>query len=218
VTTVPRVITRPTPAEWRMAFQLVYYEQTRHASTDGAFSVCWAQWALETARGSRCMNFNIGNIMPGGRWAGDTVLLQTWEMIAGKRVDMTEAFRAYPSLVAGMRDYIAFLRRPSYVRAWAAIEAGDAGLFGHVLKLLGYYTAPEADYVGGLRALAAEALRGVGPARPTLVVLSEAEQAEHDAAEQAAGESLPWASYDPATLGDHLVVPSTCHDVPMAAV
>jgi hypothetical protein len=58
-------------------------------------------------------------------------------------------FVAYDSLDDGVRDYLVHFRA-EFRAAWPGIEAGDPALFGHLLKLTRFYTAPEASYVHGL--------------------------------------------------------------------
>ena len=204
MTLVPRTRTTPTIAQWRDAIAAAWLELRGVEPSLEALSVLWAQFALETGRGANCWCWNLGNIMSGGAWAGDADDLPTWEMIGGKHIDITERFRAYASLADGARDYLRFLFRESYAKAMERIEAGDAAGFGHVLKLLGFYTALETDYVGGLRSLAAEFKHIIASVRATLPIVPT--DAENEAL-----ECLFPASFEHHELATSLVC-STCHD------
>lgn len=64
-------------------------------------------------------------------------------------------FAAYPSLEAGATAWLD-MQHGRFSSAWPALLSGDARAFGHALKLAGYYTAPEAQYVATLAAVAAQ--------------------------------------------------------------
>jgi len=159
MTEVPRVSTKPTTGEWRAAL-LDAAELLGITLDDDALSVLWAQWALETRRGDCCFNFNLGNIKWSGE--GDWMWLDTFEYIAGRRVDMRDKFRAFATLGDGALDYLRFLCRPSYALPWAHVVVGDADGFARALRVKGYYTASVDDYAGGLRSLALEFRHALG--------------------------------------------------------
>jgi flagellar protein FlgJ len=101
-------------------------------------------------------NNNIGNVkyIP---VAGDDnweymMLANVWEVINGQRVTFQPPspatwFRAFPTLADGVAFQMDFLKNHRYANAWSAVESGNPAAFAHLLKLAGYYTAPEADYV-----------------------------------------------------------------------
>lgn len=155
----PTTLTVPTHEGWSEAMRLASCELLYSALSDDALSVCWAQWALETGRGRSCFNWNLGNRK--ARRDEPFMLLRTWEIIDGKRVVLDDRFAAFDSLEAGAADYLAFLLRPQYARAWGAFCAGDAVLAARELKRLGYYTADEGEYARGLVSLAAEFKRTI---------------------------------------------------------
>lgn len=164
---VPRIRTTPTTLEWRDGITAAWDMLFDSAPTVAALSVLWAQWALETARGRACYAWNLGNIkaVPGdGR---PYCVLHTFEFIDGKRVEMDDHFRAFPTLLQGALDYLRFLSRPSYAEPWACVLRGDADAFARALKAKGYYTAPVEDYARNLRALAHEFTRISDAAPPT---------------------------------------------------
>lgn len=121
--------------------------------TERALYLLLAHWSLETGGGSKMMNFNVGNKKArlNGSF-GDFVVFRTWEILDGKRVDMDDAFRAYPTLDAGCDDYLKGLKTGNFSRAFPAIIAGDPVEFAHQLKLAKYYTASEDAYKKLMRA------------------------------------------------------------------
>lgn len=199
---VPRALTTPTVQQWRDAISDAWLEVLGTRPTDLALSVMWAQYALETGRGTKCYCWNLGNIMPGAGWTGDVDDLPTWEIVSGKHVDVVEAFRAFASLTDGARDYIRFQSRPSYAQAFAYLMRGDATNFALTLKSLGYFTADARQYANALYSLASEFLRGIS------VTTS---------AENAALECLPLADFEAGSLHAEMaasIVGPTCHDLP----
>jgi hypothetical protein len=160
----PTTLTVPTHEGWSEAMRLASCELLNSALSDDALSVCWAQWALETGRGKHCWNWNLGNIkrLSGRPW----MWLDTWEMLddgngGKKKVFMKDRFTAFDSLEDGALEYLRFLLRPYYRRAWAAFCSGDAAASAHELKVLGYYTDDEGKYTRGLVSLAAEFKRTI---------------------------------------------------------
>lgn len=126
--------------------------------------VLWAQYALETGRGSACWCNNIGNVKvtPAQARAGVPffMLPGTWEILGGKRVvfdppDEQTWFRWFPSLSEAMRHHLSFLAA-RYGEAWAALRSGDPTAFALALKKRGYYTGSEATYAASLRHLLRE--------------------------------------------------------------
>lgn len=133
-----------------------------------AAGIIWAQYALETGRGSACWNNNIGNVkVTQGQAAAGVplyMLPNTWEIIHGKREvfqpdDPQTWFRWFPDLESGMVHHVGFLRDRRYKPAWPAVLAGDPTAFTVELKRLGYFTAPLQAYAGGMRHLHAEWMR-----------------------------------------------------------
>lgn len=172
-------------------------------SREGA-GVLWAQYALETGRGSACWNFNIANTKVTRAMAEAGVpffmLPNTWEIEHGRRVVYQPPheqtwFRAFDSLAEAMAHHLAFLAR-RYGEAWAHARSGNPTAFAIALKKRGYYTGSESVYAGSLRHLQAEFLReaswpdpeavdpnGVtitGPAHGTSIVDWALEQREAD--------------------------------------
>ncbi len=125
-------------------------------------NVLSAQVSLETAGGQQMFNFNFGGIK-GASPQGDTATYMTREVLGGKDMHLAQGFRAYSSLDAGARDYIAVLRA-RFPGAFAQASAGNIDGFAHALKQAHYYTAPEAEYAAGLRHAAGAAASAAGAA------------------------------------------------------
>jgi flagellar protein FlgJ len=117
-----------------------------------ALAVLWAHHAHETVGGTRCPGWNLAGIRAGKSWTGLRVGITTFEYIDGVRETQTgQAFRAYATLDEAAADYLRFLYAGRYVRAWERALAGDLDGFCSELKRAGYFTAPVADYMRGLR-------------------------------------------------------------------
>jgi hypothetical protein len=84
------------------------------------------------------------------------MLSNVWEIINGKRITFQPPspvtwFRSFGSLEKGVLYHFNFLKNNRYKDAWTAVESGDPALFAHLIKLKGYYTAPESDYVKAMK-------------------------------------------------------------------
>lgn len=125
-----------------------------------SLALLWSQWALETGRGKAIHCYNFGNIKRSND--ENYCMFRCNEILNGKLEWFDPPhkqtwFRAYPSAVDGALDYIMFLsQRKRYQKAWAAIQIGDPALFGHELKVAGYYTADEAHYTKSIVSLTKE--------------------------------------------------------------
>lgn len=124
-----------------------------------SIAVIYAQNCIETGGTAAMWNNNIGNIkfVPSSDPDQDLgkeymMLKNVWEIVNGKRVTFQPPhpatwFRSFPTLAEGIAFHYDFLRnRPRYKAAWGAVEKGDPALFSHLLRVGGYYTAPEEDY------------------------------------------------------------------------
>jgi hypothetical protein len=129
-----------------------------------AVGVIWSQNALETGSTTSMWNNNIGNVkfVPSSNPDNDNsvtymMLANVWEIIHGQKVifqppNPATWFRAFPTLEDGVAFHLDFLKNHRYRAAWAAVEAGDPAQFAHLLKVAGYYTAPESDYTKAMNA------------------------------------------------------------------
>lgn len=61
--------------------------------------------------------------------------------------------RAFANNYDGVDCYIDFVANGRYKKAWAALLTGNAMAYVHELKVAGYFTAPESDYVKGVASL-----------------------------------------------------------------
>src|SRR5574338_42803 len=122
-----------------------------------SIAVIWAQNAIETGGTAAMWNNNIGNVkfVANGGNIDDgkkyMMLANTWEIVNGKKVIFQPPhpatwFRAFDTLAEGITFHFEFLRNRRYKTSWKAVEAGDPAQFSHLLKVAGYYTAPEETY------------------------------------------------------------------------
>lgn len=148
--------------------------------TREAVGVLWAQYALETGRGSSCWCNNIGNVKVTRAQADAGVpffmLPNTWEIIGGKRVVFQPPheqtwFRRFATLSEAMAHHLVFLAR-RYAPAWDALRAGEPTEFAEKLKAFGYFTGDVGVYAASLRHLLREFLAtvrwGVDPNEVTI--------------------------------------------------
>jgi flagellum-specific peptidoglycan hydrolase FlgJ len=153
--TLTQVEAKPTRAskdEIRSAIAAAWKKATGHAASAGTVDILTAQSCLETASGTKMLNYNFAGIKGHGP-TGMMATYGTFEIIDGKRVDIKDGFRAYGSLNEGADDYVALLRK-RFPAAIAAAERGDVDGFAHGLKQAGYYTAAESDYAKALHSIA----------------------------------------------------------------
>lgn len=61
--------------------------------------------------------------------------------------------RAFANNYDGVDQYVDFVANGHYKKAWAALLTGNAMAYVHALKLAGYFTAPESEYVTGVASL-----------------------------------------------------------------
>jgi len=61
--------------------------------------------------------------------------------------------RAFANEYDGVDQYVGFVNSGHYAKAWQALLTGNAMSYVHELKVAGYFTAPESDYVKGVAAL-----------------------------------------------------------------
>lgn len=157
----------------RTTFSLTDYARAARIAdptlTREAVGVLWAQYALETGRGSSCWCNNIGNlkVTRAQAEAGTPffMLPGTWEIERGRRVVYEPPheqtwFRWFGSLAEAMSHHLVFLAR-RYAPAWDALRAGEPTEFAAKLKARGYYTGDEGIYAASLRHLQREFLGSV---------------------------------------------------------
>jgi hypothetical protein len=138
--------------EVRAALSRAVTAVTGRTPNKDTLDVLSAQVSLETAHGGAMYNFNFGGIK-GASPSGDTAHYLTHEVLGGKDVTLQQGFRAYSSLDAGAKDYVAVLQS-RFPGAFGQAMAGNLDGFAHALHQAHYYTASEKDYTSGLRAAA----------------------------------------------------------------
>jgi hypothetical protein len=114
-----------------------------------------SQNSLETANRKAMWNYNVGNLTTDGKGPQDFFDdLATDEQTApGVWKKMNLKYRAYPSLVDGVVDYLRLLSSKHYSDAWQHIINPDPVAFSKALHAGGYYTANEAPYTKSLKSL-----------------------------------------------------------------
>jgi len=127
-----------------------------------------AQVSLETAHGSAMYNYNFGGIK-GASPEGATARYLTHEVTTGGSITLEQGFRAYSSLDAGARDYVAVMQA-RFPQALTRAGSGDVDGFAHALKQAHYYTASEQQYASGLRS----AYGGAPPAQGASIATAAA--------------------------------------------
>lgn len=157
-TCVPVVVTTCTQQELIKGFIEGWKKSFNTLPKKTSIAILYAQNAIETGSTNHMYNWNIGNVkyIPSKDLEADDdiqymMLGNVWEIINGKRVvfqppNQATWFRAFPTLADGIAFQVDFLKNKRYKNAWAAVEAGSPIQFAHLLKVAGYYTAPEADY------------------------------------------------------------------------
>lgn len=119
-------------------------------------AVLTAQWAHETGRGDKMMNFNFGGIK-GSAPSGLGTEYKTREGWGKTEVRIVDRFRAYQSADEGAADYVTLLAK-RYPEAVKAAQAGNPEQFVRELKRAHYFTGNETAYVRSLSSLADAAL------------------------------------------------------------
>ena len=105
-----------------------------------ALETGWGKHLISDAQGNN--SFNFFGIKADQRWSGNKVDVTTHEFRHGTMLKENAAFRSYPSLEDGLRDYAQFLQ--SGERYQQAINQGlDAETYGHALQQAGYATDPQ---------------------------------------------------------------------------
>lgn len=145
---------------WVLAFNEIPKKET--------IAVLYAQNALETGGTVYMWNNNIGNVkyVPKPNDTGDYMMLNNvWEIVNGQKIifqppHQATWFRSYPTLGDGVAHHYDFLKNHRYAKAWTAVVAGNPAEFSHLLRLAGYYTAPEADYTRNMNAYFTKFMKG----------------------------------------------------------
>jgi hypothetical protein len=158
-TLVPTTKTSCSKAELIEGFIKGWKIQFGELPKKESIGVLYAQNTLETGGTVSMWNWNIGNIkyVPSNDPTDDNdksymMLANVWEIVNGKKIifqppSKATWFRAFPTLADGIAFHLDFLKNHRYKKAWSAVESGNPAAFAHLLRIAGYYTAPESDYV-----------------------------------------------------------------------
>lgn len=154
---VPTTRTTCTDQELCKAFILAWQDTFNNTPSKASIGVIVAQHDLETGSGNSCWNWNLGNIkyVSANGNVDYCALNGVWEIVNGVKVmlkstDPGSWFRSFPTLKEGIVFYIDFINGKRYKSCWSAVVSGNPAAFAHLLKLAGYYTAPESDYVNAI--------------------------------------------------------------------
>ena len=107
----------------------------------GVPSAIIAQACLESAFGTsnKAHYHNYFGLTCGSGWTGKSVNMKTWEEYTpGVRTDITQNFRAYDSMAAGIKGYFDFIQYPRY-RNLKGVT--DPKRYLELIKADGYATA-----------------------------------------------------------------------------
>jgi hypothetical protein len=116
-----------------------------------ALELLWAQWALETARGSAMRGNNFGGVRANQGGA----VYPTTEGFGPSARRVLGRFRTYATPEAGATGQVDLVAR-RYPHALEALRRGDAEDFVRELARGGYFTADPSAYLRGVERHAAE--------------------------------------------------------------
>lgn len=147
---VPKKNTPVSEAELTRSFMDAARELFDVQLTKPQLAILVAQNNLETGGRKAMWNYNIGNITHASDtfdyfMGGDKTKDKT-----GKWVPTTLKFRAYPTLIDGVKDYLNNLHRRGAGGVWNSILKADPVAFSKALKSTKYYEADEKDYSRGM--------------------------------------------------------------------
>lgn len=108
-----------------------------------------AQAALESGWGSRAPGNNLFGVKADKAWKGPTVDVPTHEVIKGKRIAITDKFRAYPNWAACVLDRAAFFKANPRYAACFREKTGEG--WARAVAAAGYATDP--NYAASLIAV-----------------------------------------------------------------
>ena len=151
-----------TPVDAGSLLEIIGRSYTRLFATFPTRALCLViigQAFIECGDGCHsCFCHDLGNVMArtGGQydWCD---LHGAWEVLPDgtKKTGLVEHFRAFASFDEGADQHLAFVHE-RFPSAFVAAMAGDGTAYAHELKLHGYYTGSEHDYVSGINAFMAK--------------------------------------------------------------
>lgn len=119
---------------------LVPAAQACQRATGIPASFTLAQAALESGWGARAPGNNLFGIKADRAWKGPTVDVPTHEVIGGKRIAITDKFRAYASLADSIADRADFFRKNKRYAACFKETTGEG--WARAVAAAGYATDP----------------------------------------------------------------------------
>jgi hypothetical protein len=159
---VERVRTDISEPQMAQAIIMAWKDLFGNTPSKEQVSMILAQNNLETGHRKSMWNYNVGNIThaPGDGfdyWEGLDWLYEYFTDTSGftqkQKKTIQLKYRAYPSLDAGVKDYLKFLNSKRYGGAFQHIVNPDPVAYSKALKQSGYYTADEASYTAGVKNL-----------------------------------------------------------------
>lgn len=151
---VPKTNTPVSDSEMAQAIVTVWTRMFGATPSRDQVNLIMAQNAIETGPNRQSMhNYNVGNIIVGTS-DNDYFLGGDW-MYTDKsettKKTITQHFRAYPTLEAGVTDYLKLLSSSKrYATAWKHIMDFNVREYSKALHDAGYYGAKEEVYTKGL--------------------------------------------------------------------
>ena len=100
-------------------FNTVYQTAINLGANDIQAQLAASQASLETGYGRSVKGNNHFGIKAGSKYTGDTVKFATHEVYNGKKVGITDNFRAYDGLEGSVKGYLEFMET-AYPKAWNA--------------------------------------------------------------------------------------------------
>jgi flagellar rod assembly protein/muramidase FlgJ len=114
--------------------------------------VLLAQAAIETGWGRSVVGNNLFGIKAGSSWTGQKISAATHEYQNSELVEITDAFRAYPSVEASVQDFVSLVANNPRYRG--ALGSGE-NVAGYAQGLLAGGWATDIDYAHKLQSVAA---------------------------------------------------------------
>lgn len=141
--------TKLTPADALVALREGWSTVFGYPPTAQALTMLKAQWAHETANGTKMLNYNFGGLK-GRSPEGATVQAMTSEGEGENARRVSQYFRAYSTAAAGAADFIHLLGR-KYPDAIMAARAGQPEAYVAALRAGGYFTGSPSQYLSNLK-------------------------------------------------------------------
>jgi hypothetical protein len=156
---VERVQTNISESQMAAAIIAAWKELFEQTPCKEQVSMILAHNNLETGSRKHMFNYNVGNITHTNGDGFDFWSTKDWhwDQQHTAKVFYGAKFRSYPSLEAGVKDYIKLLSGKYYSSAWQHIVNPDPEAFSKALKAKGYYATDEKEYTAGIKSLFAQA-------------------------------------------------------------